>query len=103
MYLTKTLSKLRQLYIHTRQGLAKTPERAAKALMFFTKGYNDNMKGIYYGEKGGSSSSNFYKNNIKAMYKTKQHLKEIPFILSLYPFVKNINALAALSGVLANP
>lgn len=28
----------------TRQGLAKTPERAAKALMFFTKGYNDNMK-----------------------------------------------------------
>jgi GTP cyclohydrolase I len=59
----------------TRQGLAKTPERAAKALMFFTKGYNDNMKGIYYGEKGGSSSSNFYKNNIKAMYKTKQHLK----------------------------
>ncbi|XP_063427897.1 GTP cyclohydrolase 1-like [Mytilus trossulus] len=28
----------------TRQGLVRTPERAAKALMFFTKGYNDNIK-----------------------------------------------------------
>lgn len=28
----------------SRQGLAKTPERAAKALMFFTKGYNENIQ-----------------------------------------------------------
>jgi GTP cyclohydrolase IA len=28
-----------------REGLKKTPERAAKALMFFTKGYRENMKG----------------------------------------------------------
>ena len=31
----------------SRQGLAKTPERAAKALMFFTKGYSDNIKGLF--------------------------------------------------------
>ncbi|RUS70756.1 hypothetical protein EGW08_021475 [Elysia chlorotica] len=29
----------------TRQGLLKTPERAAKALMFFTKGYKENIAG----------------------------------------------------------
>jgi GTP cyclohydrolase I len=29
----------------TRQGLLKTPERAAKALMFFTKGYQENISG----------------------------------------------------------
>ncbi len=28
-----------------RQGLKKTPERAAKALMFFTKGYEQNIQG----------------------------------------------------------
>lgn len=28
-----------------RQGLLKTPERAAKALMFFTKGYHESVKG----------------------------------------------------------
>lgn len=28
----------------SRQGLARTPERAAKAMMFFTKGYNDSIK-----------------------------------------------------------
>ncbi|GMR52092.1 hypothetical protein PMAYCL1PPCAC_22287, partial [Pristionchus mayeri] len=27
----------------TRQGVLKTPERAAKAMMFFTKGYEDNL------------------------------------------------------------
>jgi hypothetical protein len=29
-----------------RQGLLKTPERAAKALMFFTKGYREKMSGM---------------------------------------------------------
>ncbi|KAH9496142.1 GTP cyclohydrolase 1 [Bulinus truncatus] len=29
----------------TRQGLLKTPERAAKAMMFFTKGYKENIAG----------------------------------------------------------
>lgn len=28
-----------------REGLLKTPERAAKALMFFTKGYQESVKG----------------------------------------------------------
>ena len=28
-----------------RQGLLKTPERAAKALMYFTKGYEQNIAG----------------------------------------------------------
>lgn len=30
----------------SRQGLLKTPERAAKAMMFFTKGYKENIAGI---------------------------------------------------------
>ena len=30
-----------------REGLLRTPERAAKAMMFFTKGYRDNIKGLY--------------------------------------------------------
>jgi len=29
-----------------RQGLLKTPERAAKALLFFTKGYEQTLEGI---------------------------------------------------------
>lgn len=29
----------------SRQGLLRTPERAAKAMMFFTKGYRENIKG----------------------------------------------------------
>ena len=29
----------------SRQGLLKTPERAAKALMYFTKGYEENIAG----------------------------------------------------------
>lgn len=28
-----------------REGLLKTPERASKALMFFTKGYSQNVQG----------------------------------------------------------
>jgi len=30
----------------SRQGLERTPERAAKAIMFFTKGYRENITGI---------------------------------------------------------
>ena len=29
----------------SRQGLLRTPERAAKAMLFFTKGYRENIKG----------------------------------------------------------
>ncbi|KAF6025491.1 hypothetical protein EB796_016215 [Bugula neritina] len=29
-----------------REGLLKTPERAAKAFMFFTKGYEDSISGM---------------------------------------------------------
>ena len=30
-----------------RQGLLKTPERAAKAMLFFTKGYEENVDGKF--------------------------------------------------------
>lgn len=29
-----------------RQGVIKTPQRAAKAILFFTKGYEENLTGI---------------------------------------------------------
>ena len=31
-----------------RQGLLKTPERAAKAFLFFTKGYEQTLEGYYH-------------------------------------------------------
>ena len=33
----------------TRQGLLKTPERAAKAMLFFTKGYDQSISGKFNG------------------------------------------------------
>lgn len=36
-----------------RQGLVKTPQRAARAMLEFTKGYEMNLDGIKFNEKTG--------------------------------------------------
>ena len=41
-----------------REGLIKTPDRAAKAMLFFTRGYNENLKTIVNGAIFESDKNN---------------------------------------------
>lgn len=54
LQVTNNLDEMKNLYTSLlghlgedpkRQGLLKTPERAAKAMLYFTKGYEENMDG----------------------------------------------------------
>lgn len=59
-----------------REGLLKTPERYAKALMFFTKGYEQNIRGIKGDDFGRHNKAN-ERDWLLKMWLTMQSLKKV--------------------------